>query len=116
MAGNVLLSEQMMTPGQTSSHWKNSLRGSEEHDSLAVPTHPLRIKPAGNAYTATENIKLAAGLFMGLPDELIIQVLESLDATSLKRLGYTCKALYAFSRLEDLWKALCVKYELPSPD
>ena len=116
MAGNVLLFEQTMTPGQTLSNWKNSLKGSEEHDSLTVPSHPLRIKPAGNAYTATENIKLAAGLFMGLPDELIIQVMDSLNATSLKRLGCTCKALYAFSRLEDLWKTLCVKYELPSPD
>ena len=115
MAGNVLLSEQTMTPEQISSHWKAGLKGSEEHDSLTVPSHPLRIKPAGNAYTATENIKLAAGLFMGLPDELIIQVLEPLDATSLKRLGCTCKALYAFSRLEDLWKTLCVEYELPSP-
>ena len=83
-----------------------------EDNSLTVPPHPLSIKPAGNAYTAIENIKLAAGLFMGLPDELIIQVLESLDAVSLKRLGGTCKALYAFSRFEDLWKSLCIEYEL----
>ena len=51
---------------------------------------------------------------MRLPDELIIQVLESLDATSLQCLGSTCKALYAFSRFEDLWKTLCIEYELLS--
>ena len=49
---------------------------------------------------------------MRLPDEVIIQVLESLDATSLQCLGCTCKALYAFSRFEDLWKTLCIEYEL----
>lgn len=51
---------------------------------------------------------------MGLPDELIIQVLDFLDAASLKRLACTCKALYAFSRFEDLWKTLCIEYELLS--
>lgn len=51
---------------------------------------------------------------MGLPDELIIQVLEELDASSLKNLGFTSKALYAFSRFEDLWKTLCIGYDLLS--
>ena len=118
MANNVLVREQTNTSGQTSNHSNSlNLNPSEEsgsYDSLTVPLHPLRIKPAGNAYTATENIKLAAGIFLRLPDELIIQVLESLDAASLKWLGCTCKALYAFSRLEDLWKTLCIEYEIPS--
>ena len=51
---------------------------------------------------------------MRLPDELIIQVLESLDGSSLQCLGSTCKALYAFSRFEGLWKTLCIEYELLS--
>ena len=102
---------QKITPGESSSHQENLLRCSGEYDSLTVPLHPLKIKPAGNAYTATENIKLATGSFALLPDELLIQVLEYLGAASLKRLGSACKALYAFSRLEDLWKTLCIEYD-----
>lgn len=104
---------QTSAPGKSSSHQENLLRCSEQCDSLAVPLHPLKIKPAGNAYTATENIKLAAGSFALLPDELLIQVLEYLEADSLSRLGSASKALYAFSRLEDLWKTLCIEYEFP---
>lgn len=78
-------------------------------DIVTVPPHPLRIKPSGNAYTATKNLKSAAGLFAALPDELLVQVFEFLDATSLGRIGATCKALYAFSRLEDLWKTLYIE-------
>lgn len=114
MAGNVLIRSQSTSSGATWSHPRHVAKDSGQHDSLAVPSHPLSIKPAGNAYTATKNIKLAAGLFMGLPDELIIQVLESLDASSLKRLACTSKALYAFSRFEDLWKTLCIGYDLLS--
>ena len=114
MAGNVLIPSTNMTPGESSSNQEQEYLSkiSGEHDSV-VPSHPLGIKPAGNAYSATENIKLATGAFTALPDELIIQVLESLDAASLKRLGHTCKALYAFSRLEELWKTLCIEYEFP---
>ena len=112
MAVNVLVTSTNMTTGETPSHQENFSKSSGEHDSV-VPSHPLGIKPAGNAYSATENIKLATGVFTALPDELIIQLLEFLDATSLKRLGCTCKALYAFSRLEELWKTLCIEYELP---
>ena len=105
MAGEVL------GESEKSSHQKISSKSSEECTSLTVPSHPLRIKPAGNAYTATENIKLAVGpFFAALPDEVLVQVLESLDAASLMRLGSTCKALYAFSRLEELWKTLCIEY------
>ena len=115
MAGNIVsFPSQRTSSGQFASHSNNRLECSEEYDSLTVPPHPLRIKPTGNMYTATGNIKQAAGFFMRLPDELIIQVLESLDAPSLQFLGCTCKALYAFSRFEDLWKTLCIEYELLS--
>lgn len=82
---------------------------SNDNDSVAIPPHPLRIKPAGNVYGANENIKLSAGYFAILPDELIIQILESLDAVALTQLQRTCKALYAFTRLEDLWKTLYIE-------
>lgn len=75
-----------------------------------VPPHPLGIKPAGNAYTSSSNIRSTIGIFASLPDELIVQILEHLDSTSLLQLGATCKVLYAFSRLEDLWKALFIGY------
>lgn len=82
--------------------------------SVTVPSHPLEVKPTGNAYNATRNLKSATGFFVGLPDELLVQVLEYLDARPLQNIGCTCKAMYAFSRLEDLWKTLCTEYEILS--
>jgi hypothetical protein len=76
---------------------------------VAVPAHPLDIKPAGNAYTASENLKSRCGTFARLPDELINHMFESFDADVLVRLGSTCKALYAFARLDELWRALFIR-------
>lgn len=73
-----------------------------------VTRHPLSIKPSGNAYAAGKNLKWAAGAFSCLPDELILQVFEYLDATTLTKVA-TCKALYAFSRSDDLWKKIAVE-------
>ncbi|KAL8695987.1 MAG: hypothetical protein Q9224_003031 [Gallowayella concinna] len=78
----------------------------EDNNYTMIPVHPLDIKPLGNAFTEDENIKTKAGVFALLPDELITQIMESLDLIILLRLGCTCKALYAFSRQEDLWKIL----------
>ncbi len=78
--------------------------------SIAVPSHPLKIKPAGNAFVGEEDIKSAAGLFLNLPEELIVNILEYLGPTSLLQLGSTCKTLNAFSRLEELWKAIFIEY------
>lgn len=80
-----------------------------ETTAVYLPQHPLSIKPSGNAYAAGTDLKCAAGYLCCLPDELIIQILEYLDATSLLKVA-TCKALYAFSRFEDLWKSLVVEY------
>jgi hypothetical protein len=80
-----------------------------EDAATAVPPHPLDIKPAGNAYTASENIKAHCGSFARLPDELLNHILESFDADTLLRLGSTCRALYAFTRLDELWRALFVR-------
>ena len=75
----------------------------------AIPPHPLGVKPLGNAYTAKINLKRAAGCFSALPDELLVQLLEQLEAIDLLQLGATCKALYAFTRFEELWRTLFVK-------
>ena len=75
-----------------------------------IPCHPAGIKPNGNVYVARHNIKKAAGLFSYFPDELLIQILEFAEPLSLIQLGATCKALWAFTRFEDLWRTHFVKY------
>ena len=81
-----------------------------------VPQHPMGIKPTGNQFVAGNNIKAAAGMFSYLPDELLIQLLESLEPLPLLQLGATCKALYAFSRFEDIWRTQFLKYAVFSQD
>jgi hypothetical protein len=81
-----------------------------EAGATALPTHPLGVKPAGNAYSCpvSENLKSRCGAFALLPDELLSHILESFDCDTLIRLGSTCKALYAFTRLDELWRALFI--------
>ena len=67
--------------------------------------HPLGVRPSGNAYLSTVNLKTSCGSFVALPDEIISQFLDYLDAATLLRLGATCKAMHAFTRSEELWKA-----------
>ena len=91
------------------SHPTDNVLKDAEEESVTLRRHPLGVKPSGNAYTATEDLKDRCGDFRRLPDELIITLLEYLDASALIKLGSTCKALYAFSRAEELWKALFVR-------
>lgn len=80
-------------------------------DTATISSHPLRIKPSGNAYTSESNLReTSTGLFAVFPDELIIDILGYLDAESLSQLGFTSRGLYAFSRHEELWKALFIEY------
>ena len=81
---------------------------SAANTSSIVPHHPLHVKPSGNLYTACFNIKDQAGRLSLLPDELLVQILEALDSLSLRNVGQTCKALYAFARLDDIWKNLFI--------
>lgn len=87
------------------SHPGESLQDPEDGRD-AIPGHPLGVKPSGNALLAAENLRDAIGTFGILPDELILILLEFLDGPSLLRIGRTCKAFYAFTRAEDLWKNL----------
>ncbi|KAF2468230.1 F-box domain-containing protein [Lindgomyces ingoldianus] len=87
----------------------NAFTEDAENVAAAVPTHPLGIRPSGNAYTASENIKSRCGAFRRLPDELLNLILESFDADALVRLGSTCRALYAFTRFDELWRALFIE-------
>ncbi|KAB8606265.1 hypothetical protein FH972_025894 [Carpinus fangiana] len=86
--------------------------GEEESEASAsrVPKHPLGVRPLGNLYDATEpNIRTKCGTMALLPDELIIQILELLDARDLVHLGSACRAFYALTRSDDLWKALFIE-------
>ena len=75
----------------------------------SLDPHPLGIKPVGNAYTASHNLKTSAGMFSCLPDELWVSVFECLDHHALYKIGLTCKAIFAFSTFDDLWKTICIK-------
>ncbi|KAK8126331.1 uncharacterized protein PG998_002090 [Apiospora kogelbergensis] len=78
-----------------------------ESTAEAIPVHPLGVKPLGNQYFAAGPSARGSLGFLGfLPDEMILQVLELLGAESLKTLGATCRFLYAFCHLDDLWKPL----------
>lgn len=81
----------------------------EAHQGSTVRRHPLGVRPSGNALTSAVSAKDATGLFARLPDELLMQMLESFDAPTLLRLGASCRALHAFTRAEDLWRALFVE-------
>lgn len=78
----------------------------------AIPIHPLGIKPSGNAYMAFSNARDTVGPFQILPDEIIAILLEYFQPSLLLKLGATCKFFYAFSRSEELWKALFIEYVL----
>ena len=83
--------------------------GHDSQSSTLVRRHPLGVRPSGNALTSRVNLKSACGLFAQLPDELLMQLLETLNVPHLLRLGSTCKALHAFTRSEELWRALFVE-------
>jgi hypothetical protein len=79
-------------------------------ETITVPLHPIDIRPAGNAFTAAHNLRnTSGGLFLTLTDELVVQILEFLDGSSLLKVGATCKVLYAFARADDLWKTLFIE-------
>ncbi|OAA43208.1 F-box domain, Skp2-like protein [Metarhizium rileyi] len=72
-----------------------------------IPTHPLGVKPLGNRFLSNgPNAKAHCGTWGFLPDEMLMLVLEQLDAKSLVSLGSTCKFLFAFCHADELWKPL----------
>lgn len=75
----------------------------------SIPHHPLGIKPSGNQYTAKHNSKGFTGIFQIFPDEVLALFLEYLDSSTLCTLGSTCRFLYAFCRIDDLWKSLFIE-------
>jgi hypothetical protein len=73
----------------------------------SIPPHPLGIKPLGNKYFAGGNdARKSLGVLQLLPDEVLMQLLECLDATSLGLLSATCKFLFACCTADDIWKSI----------
>lgn len=72
--------------------------------------HPLGVKPGGNGYalTANEDLSLSMGIFRRVPDALLLLMLEYLDENTLFALGHTCKALFAYTTYDQLWRELAV--------
>ncbi|KAI5862172.1 Clavaminate synthase-like protein [Durotheca rogersii] len=82
----------------------------------SIPVHPMGVKPLGNQYLASvPAARRSLGPLGLLPDETILQVLEYFDALSLKNIGRTCRFLYAFCQLDELWKALFLKTSSQPP-
>lgn len=89
----------------------HSMTGGQEEPpndvSSAVPLHPLGVKPLGNKYFSDGNdARKHLGTLQGLPDEMLMQLLEYLDQCSLRLLGYTCKFLFACCMSDDIWKTI----------
>ena len=75
--------------------------------------HPLGVRPSGNALTCDQNLQDAMGSWNRLPDATILLLLEWLDAKSLADLGNTCRAFFAYSTYDQLWRDLAL-VDLPS--
>ncbi|KAI1813264.1 Clavaminate synthase-like protein [Poronia punctata] len=76
----------------------------------SIPVHPLGIKPLGNQFFASgPNARQATGIVGQLPDEMILHLFEHLDSRSIQNLSSTCRFLYAFGQLDDLWKTLFIE-------
>lgn len=75
-----------------------------------IRPHPLGIRPSGNALTSAVNLRASTGIFNILSDETLTSLLEWLDTSSLLALGSTCRALYAFTSNEELWRNLFIAY------
>ena len=87
---------------------------------MTISQHPLNLKPSGNAYTASSNLRdTSIGLFAALPDELILDLLGHLDSRSLNALGSTSRGFFAFAYHDELWRLLFIRYAfsrfVPSP-
>ncbi|KAK4186162.1 hypothetical protein QBC35DRAFT_283276 [Podospora australis] len=107
--------EEHANGSQSLSHHSMTVGQEETGDSLgsAVPLHPLGVKPLGNKYFSNGNdARKYMGTLQGLPDEMLIQLLEYLDQRTLRLFGYTCKFLFACCMADDIWKSVFLESDL----
>ena len=74
-----------------------------------MASHPLGVRPIGNGLTMSTTLRSSMGHLSRLPDELFHTCLEWLDPKSLINLGHTCRALFAFTANDELWRTLSTK-------
>ncbi|KAK3300948.1 uncharacterized protein B0H64DRAFT_334574 [Chaetomium fimeti] len=89
--------------------------GGQDDSSLgsSVPPHPFGIKPLGNKYFFNgEDARTSLGVLQIVPDEILMQFLEYLDARTLRLFGYTCKFLLGCCMADDIWKAIFLESDL----
>ena len=92
-----------VTPCTAFSDAKVSPSGAQIH------AHRLGIRPSGNVLTEPAHARNNIGTFGILPDEVILTVLEWIDDVQLIALGTTCRAFFAFTSNDDLWKTLLLQ-------
>lgn len=82
---------------------------------LKKGTHPLGVKPSGNAILEVDDPVVhriqRLGLLGYLPDDLLMVVIQDLDEKSLFNLGSTCKSLFAYCWFDELWKQVVYKQD-----
>ncbi|ANB15922.1 hypothetical protein AWJ20_3566 [Sugiyamaella lignohabitans] len=78
-----------------------------------VTKHPLGVLPKGNALMLMGGNDTALRLqtlgpyFGSLPEEILMAILQEIESPlDLLHTGYACKALYAYSSFDELWKLM----------
>jgi hypothetical protein len=93
---------------------ESAFKDEVDHNADLLPSHPLHIRPSGNAILGNENtvtdIRPNLGLFAALTDELLAYFLEYLDVAEVLSLGATCKTFFAFTRVDELWRKFFEEY------
>jgi F-box domain len=81
-----------------------------------IPSHPLGVRPNGNAFVQDSaghpDLRPNLGLFSRLPDELISHFVEYLDVKDVLIIGGTCKAFYAFTTVDEIWRKFFEEYDI----
>jgi F-box-like len=81
----------------------------ESEDNSGITRHPLGVRPSGNALTSEKNLRDSMGFFSLLPEEVLTSLLEWLDEQRLTRLGATCRAFYAYTTNDQVWRDLTLR-------
>lgn len=79
------------------------------HSDPQVRSHRLGLRPSGNILTEPAHARENIGIFGTLPDEAVCILLEWLEDVDLLRLGTTCRAFFAFTSNDELWKKLMLQ-------
>lgn len=81
-----------------------------------APSHPLGVKPSGNALLfsdrkSTENLrKRLLGDLARFPEQLLIEILSYItEPNDLKSVGHSSRILYAYSYSDDHWRNLYMR-------